>query len=258
MMQQYLTRFNKLKDGDYARADSYVALWDHARHVGGNLDEPSYHIASYMYGAIEQMKKFDKEPTAWGFGLYTTAQGTLNEADYWLETKTLLLPFHAKDRAKKRQELHEAAEKLGYAHVIFDTISSKGEPTVSIIVPLTEAINAKQYARLVTVLGFELGHWRAAKGYSAMTHLVHVDQNCVVESYDGAILAPKAKIKETAKMYQNIDKDYFCAAGPRAIPHLVEPTFTSHDGLFEWTPTETEKAIQTADQLLATIGVKLN
>ncbi|WP_152528130.1 hypothetical protein [Sphingobium lactosutens] len=255
MIQQYLTRFDRTRVG-YSLVDTYHADWNPTSHHdnGGQ----TYDIAGYLFGAVTLMKDRPTEPKAWGFGSYVGKKGSENTSDNWRETRTIKLEYHTKDRPQKRRELHEAAERLGYAHCVFDSSDRYGAPTVAIILPLTEAINEGRYARLATVFAFELDHWRAVDGYSSMTHLAHVDQDCVIETFEGAVISPSAKIKETKNLYQNINPKHFCAAGPKAAVHLVEPIFTSHDGLFEWTATATETAQMTADSLLASIGVRLD
>lgn len=254
MIQQHLTRFDVTRDG-YSLVDSYLADWNPTSHHdnGGK----TYDIAGYLFGAVGLMKDFPNEPKAWGFGRYNGKTGSENEKANWVETRTIKLEYYAKDRPQKRRELHEAAERLGYAHCVFDSSDRYGATTVAIILPLTEAINQGQYARLATVFAFELNHWRAVDGYSSMTHLAHVDKDCVIETFEGAVISPSAKIKETKNLYQHINSKHFCAGGPKAVAHLVPPVITSHDGLFEWTATPVETAQRTADELLASIGVKL-
>ncbi|MEG8219250.1 hypothetical protein OSJ57_01285 [Sphingomonas sp. HH69] len=91
----------------------------------------------------------------------------------------------------------------------------------------------------------------------AFTHLIHVDHLCDQLLVPGAVIAPKAKIKETEKAYQNMDPRRFEAGGPAAAVHLVAPILTSHDGMFEWTPNASEKAQMDANALLASICVDL-
>ncbi|MGA1849496.1 hypothetical protein VH570_01495 [Sphingobium sp. HT1-2] len=245
-----LTRFH-VGPRSYSRADAYIACW--------KADTDNCHdLASYMEGLIKQMAKFTDQPQAWSFSKWKTNKGANNHAEYWISAGAIALEYRGKDLAKKAVALHEAADNLGYAHIVMDSMSRKGEATVTIIFPLTEHVNEGQYARLAKVLMSELDVYQAADGNCAMTHLIHVHKDCAIIRYDGAVLAPGAKIKETAKLYQSMDANQFCGAGKRAIPHIVEPTFTSHDGLFEWSNTDEEKAQKTADELLATIGVKLN
>lgn len=245
-----LTRFH-VGPRSYSRADAFLACW--------KADTDNCHdIASYMDGLTKQMQKFPDEPQAWSFGQWKSVKAANNHAEYWLNATAIGLEYRGKDLAAKAKALHEKAEALGYAHVLFDTMTRKGEATVTIMFPLTESINEGQYARLAKVLMSELDEYLAADGNCAMTHLFHVHAGTAVHRFDGAVIAPKAKIKETAKLYQSMDANQFCAGGKRAIPHIVEPTFTSHDGLFEWAASPVEKAQQTADQLLASIGVKLS
>ncbi|WP_168708727.1 hypothetical protein [Sphingobium sp. PAMC28499] len=246
-----LTRFN-VSPRSYSYQDCYRACFD------PNAGENCPGILGYMDGLIQLMGKFTAEPAAWSFGEWKGSKAANNHAEFWLSASAIGLEYRGKDLSAKAAALHEKAEALGYAHIIFDSMTRKGEDTVTIVFPLTEAINEGQYARLAKVLMSELDEYLAADGNCAMTHLFHVHERTAVQRFDGAVIAPKAKIKETAKLYQSMDPNQYCAGGKRAVPHLVEPTYTSHDGLFEWAPSEAEKAQRTADELLASIGVKLS
>ncbi|WP_223177755.1 hypothetical protein [Sphingobium sp. KCTC 72723] len=211
-----------------------------------------------MLGAIEHMKRFDDQPAAWSFGTWKNLKTANNHEEYWLSSTAIALEYHGKDLAAKGAALHAALDRLGYAHVIFDSMTRKGEATVSVMIPLTEAVNKGQYARLAKVLMSEINEYRAADGNCAMTHLCHVHSESEIVAHEGAILAPMAKIKETKDLYQGQDPNAFCGAGKRAIPHITPPTFTSHDDLFVWTKTDVEIARDDADAILAKIGLKLN
>lgn len=251
MIQLTLTRFHVTQRG-YSRCDAYKACWK-------TLPDDNCHpIAGYMAGAIELMKTQDDQPQAWSFGNWKSTKNVNNHKDNWIEATAIGLEYHGKDLAAKAQALHDAAEALGYAHAIFDTMSRKGDASVTIMFPLSEAINEGQYARLAKVLMCEINEYRAADGNCAMTHLFHIHPETTIMAYEGAVLAPKAKIKETRDLYQSKDPNEFCVGGKRAIPHLVDPIITSHDGLFSWATTPAEKAQQLeADLLLKSIGVHL-
>lgn len=236
----------------YTRADSYIGCWK------TEPDDNCHPIVGYMSGAIDQMKHFDDQPEAWSFGKWKPVKSANNHAKYWLSASAIGLEYRGSDLIAKATALHEKAEQLGYAHCLFTSKTRSGEATVTIMFPLTESINEGQYARLAKVLMSELDEYKAADGNCAMTHLFHVDRNSEVMAFEGAVIAPKTKIKETAKLYQSMDPNTFCSGGKRAAPHLNEPTFTSHDGLFEWSPTPSEKAQATADELLASVGVRLD
>lgn len=245
-----LTRFN-VGPRSYTRADAYIGCWK------TDPSDNCHPITGYMVGAIDLMKRDSNQPEAWSFGKWKTVKAANNHAEYWLGANAIGLEYRGKDLAAKAATLHEKADALGYAHCLFDTMTRKGEATVTIMFPLTESINEGQYARLAKVLMSELDEFNAADGNCAMTHLFHVHSGSAVHAYEGAVISPKAKIKETAKMYQNLDPNYYCGAGKRAAPHICMPTFTSHEGLFEWSPTSSEKAQATADELLKSIGVNL-
>ncbi|GGO89933.1 hypothetical protein GCM10011329_01060 [Stakelama pacifica] len=57
--------------------------------------------------------------------------------------------------------------------------------------------------------------------------------------------------------YQNMDPKRFEASGPAAGIQIAQPTITSHDGMFEWSTSESERAAMNADQLLESIGADL-
>jgi hypothetical protein len=251
MIQITLTRFQVTQRG-YSRYDVYKACWK-------TLPDDNCHpITGYMAGAAKLMKTQKNQPQAWSFGNWKSTKNVSNHKDNWNSATAIGLEYRGKDLAAKAQALHDAADELGYAHAIFNTMTRKGEATISIMFPLTETINEGQYARLAKVLMCELGVYLAADGNCAMTHLFHIHEDAQVIQYEGAVLAPKAKIKETRDLYQSKDPNEFCVGGKRAIPHLVDPIITSHDGLFTWATTPAEKAQQLeADLLLKSIGVHL-
>ncbi|BBF70107.1 hypothetical protein [Sphingomonas bisphenolicum] len=206
---------------------------------------------------MKQMANFTNEPAAWSFSEWKNLKATNNTSEYWLAATAIVLEYRSKDLAQIGETLHEKASALGYAHILMDSLSRKGERTATIVFPLTERVNKEQYARLAKVLMSELNVFHAADGNCAMTHLIHVDETCQQAVVDGAVIVPRAKIKETERLYQNMDPNYFCAGGPAAAVHIAPPVVTSHDGMFEWAPSGVEKAQMTADAVLASIGVSL-
>ena len=239
-----LTRFN-VGPRSYSKQDSYVACWK------SNPDQNCPSIDGYLNGLIKQMQKFTDEPAAWSFSEWK-GKGSNNTLDNWMAATAVVLEYRGKDLSQVAADLHTRANELGYAHIIMDSLSRKGEQTIAIIFPITESINKDQYARLASVLSEELGQYRAAEGNMAVSHLVHVDARCSVAAIDGAVIAPKAKIKETAKLYQSMDPRRFEASSAKAGAQIAEPVFTN-DGLFEFPATPAESA----DALLRSIGVVL-
>lgn len=245
-----LTRFD-MNPRSYSFFDAYRACWK-------SSDTDSCHsVAKYMTGLIQQMKRYTTEPAAWSFSEWRNTKATNNTLEYWQSATAIVLEYRGKDHSQVATDLYEKAQSLGYAFILMDSLSRKGEQTVTIIFPLSEAVNKEQYARLASVLSEELGQYRAAEGNMAATHLIHVDERCSLHMEDGAILAPRQKIKETEKLYQTMDPKRFEAAGPFAGVQIAEPVIT-HGGLFEWAETAQDKAQRTADELLASIGVKLD
>jgi len=245
-----LTRFHT-NPRSYGFADSYRACWQ-------STPEGSCHsIHGYMNGLMKQMTHFTSEPTAWSFSEWKPLKSANNSSEYWLSATAVVLEYRGKDLPQVAADLHTRASELGYAHILMDSRSRKGEATMTIVFPLTERVNKDQYARLAAVLSEELGQYRAAEGNMAATHLIHVDERCQQAVIEGAIIAPRAKIKETEKLYQSFDPRRFEAAGPVAGVQIGQPTFTSHDGLFEWSTTDEERAAMDADQLLRSIGADL-
>lgn len=246
-----LTRFN-VKPRSYGFQDTYRACLK-------STPQASCHgIQSYMDGLMTQMNTYVDEPTAWSFSEWRPAKSTNNTLEYWQAGTAIVLEYRGTDQpATVAAELHAKANALGYAHILMDSLSRKGATTITIVFPLTESVSKEQYARLASVLMEELGQYRAAAGNMACTHLIHVDRTCGQVICDGAVIAPRAKIKETEKAYQNMDCKRFEAAGAYASAQLAAPTMTSHDGLFEWKPSPAEAAQLNADALLASIGVQL-
>jgi len=242
-----LTRFI-VNPRSYAYSDSYKACLDST--AGDNC----HSIQLYMDGLMHQMQMHHDEPTAWSFSEWRRGNNT---SEYWLRATAVVLEYRGKDLAQVTTELNAKATNLGYAHILMDSLTRNGEQTISIVFPLTEAIDKKQYARLASVLMEELGQYRAADGNMACTHLIHIDARCEQAFIPGAVIAPRAKIKETEAAYQNMDPKRFEAGGSAAGVHLVAPITTSHDGMFEWTPNAAEKAQIDANALLASIGVDL-
>ena len=243
-----LTRFN-VNPRSYSYQDSYRACLDAT--AGANC----HSIQSYMNGLMSQMQNHPGEPAAWSFSEWTRGNNT---AEYWQAATAIVLEYRIKgDAAEIGLALHDRAVALGYAHIIMDSLSRQGDRTATIVFPLTERVTKEQYARLASILMEELGQYRAASGNMAFTHLIHVDHLCDQLFVSGAVIAPKAKIKETEKAYQNMDPRRFEAGGPAAAAHLVAPILTSHDGMFEWAPNAADKAQMDANTLLASIGVDL-
>lgn len=246
MTKIVLTRFNS-NPRSYSKQDAYVACWK---------DQPTDNcpsIGDYLNGLIQQMKQFRDEPTAWSFSEWS-GRGTNNTIANWIAATAVVLEYRGNDQVQVVADLHTRATDLGYAHIIMNSRSRKGEHTITIVFPLTEAIsNEKQYARLASVLSEELNQYHAASGNMAATHLIEVDADCTVAAIEGAVIAPRQKIKETAKLYQSMNPDRFCAASAKASAQLYEPTVTSHDGLFEFPATPAENA----DAVMRRLGVNL-
>ncbi len=246
-----LTRFD-CNPRSYSRNDhGYRACWN------PDTDGNCHNIATYMSGLIQQMGKFDGEPLAWSFSDWKGPKGGNNSLDHWQAATAVVLEYRTKDAAQTVSDLYDKATALGYAFIIMESLNRNSELTITIIFPLTESVNKDQYARLASVLSEELGQYRAEPGNMAVTHLIHVDKGCQLHQAHGAVIAPRQKIKDTEKLYQNFDPKRFEASSAKAAVHLVEPIVT-HDGLFEWAPTAQDQAQRTADELLASIGVKLD
>ena len=243
-----LSRFN-VNPRSYSLQDTYKACWK------TEAEDNCPGIGTYLDGLLRQMSKFNDEPAAWSFSEWK-GKGSNNTADNWLGSTAIVLEYRGKDLSQVAADLHTRARELGYAFLIMDSLSRKGEKTITIIFPLTERINKDQYARLASVLSEELGQYRAAEGNMACSHLIHVDKDCSLAAIEGAVIAPRQKIKETEKMWQSMDPRRFEAGGPAAAVHLSAPVVT-HDGMFVWTDTPEEKAAKTADELLRSIGVSL-
>lgn len=245
-----LTRFYT-NPRSYGFADIYRACWK------STDDEACHTIEGYMTGLMKHMGQFTDSPTAWSFSEWRTLKSANNSMEFWLSATAIVLEYRGKDTGQVALDLYNRASDLGYAHILLDSLSRTGEKTVTIVFPLTECVNKDQYARLAAVLSEELGQYRAAKGNMAPTHLIHVDAKCRQAVVDGVVIAPKAKIKQTEKLYQNMDPKRFEAGGPAAGAQVAAPTVTSHEGLFEWTPSDAEQASINAEQLLRSIGADL-
>jgi len=242
-----LTRFN-VNPRSYTKQDSYQACW----HTDDDDNCPG--IGAYLSGLITQMSKFHDEPAAWSFSSWKNLKNTNNTLDNWISASAIVLEYRAKDPAKVAANLYTKAVQYGYAHILMESMNRKGETTVSIIFPLAENVNKDQYARLAAVLSEELGQYRAAEGNMAVSHLIHVDKNCAAFCIEGAVIAPRQKIKETEKLYQNMDPHRFTASGPQDAVHVGAPIVT-HDGLFEWAETEQEKAQRRTAELMSSMGL---
>lgn len=238
-----LTRFN-VNPRSYSNEDTYKGVF--------MPDEENRHwdIEAHLLGLLKHMATFTDEPAAWSFSEWK-GKGSNNTKDNWIAATAVVLEYRGKDLAQVASELHTRATELGYAHLLMDSLSRKGEKTITIIFPLTESINKDQYARLASVLSEELGQYRAAEGNMAATHLVHVDKDCSVAALAGAIISPRHKIKETEKLYQSMDPRRFEAGGPAAAVQIVAPVVT-HDGLFDW-GTQPETAGEVMERLGATL-----
>ena len=234
-----LTRFN-VNPFSYSYADQYRGCW---KSTNGDC----HGIDGYMDGLIKQMARHTDEPAAWSFSEWKPRKATNNKAENWLRATAVILEYNTKnDAAEVAVALHDKATSLGYAHILMYSKSRNGDATTTIIFPLAEAIDDKQYARLASVLMEELGQYRAASGNMAMTHLIHVDETCSFVAADGAVIAPAPKIKDTFKLYQSMDCKRFEASSAKAGVQLVAPMVTSSDGLFEFPETAAERILRQA------------
>ncbi|QSR15762.1 hypothetical protein [Novosphingobium sp. KA1] len=242
MISITLTRFYA-NPRSYSYADTYKACLD--PNAGYNCAG----IQSYMTGLIRQMANHAGEPVAWSFSEWRGTKATNNTKEYWQTATAIVLEYRTKDNgAEIALALHTKATDLGYAHIIMDSLSRKGEPSITVVFPLTESVNAEQYARLAAVLSEELGVYNAAEGNMAPTHLIHVDGRCSQYVADGAVIAPRGKIKETQHLYQSMDPRRFEARSAPAALHLEKPVVTSEDGLFEWPETDAEAIIRRCNE----------
>lgn len=233
-----LTRFN-VNPRSYEFQDAYKAC------LNPDQDGNCPGIAVYMDGLQRLMRHYDDEPRAWSFSTWKRGNNT---AKNWVSASAVVLEYRARESAQALAlNLHERADSLGYAHLLLDSLSRKGQPTVTIVFPLTQAIDAKQYARLAAVLMEEMNVYCAASGNMAATHLIHREDTSDHLVFDGAVIAPVAKIRETADLYQNMDCTRFEAASPSAALHLADPVCT-HDGLFEWSAHDST-ALNLTDQI---------
>lgn len=237
-----LTRFN-VNPRSYSKQDHYKACWKTCE------SDNCPTIGSHIKGLFKQLARFPDEPAAWSFSEWK-GRGSNNTLDNWIAATAVVLEYRGSDLSQVAADLNTRAEKLGYAHLIMDSLTRKGDKSITIIFPLTDAVNKDQYARLAAVLSEELGQYSAVEGNMAASHLIHVDQHCAVAVIEGAVISPKAKIKETEKLYQQFDPRRFEAKSAKAGAQIAAPVVT-HDGLFEWTSTPAEEA----DALLARLGV---
>lgn len=213
----------------YRYVDGYVACLD--PNAGTNCPG----IDGYMAGLAAQMSRYTDEPRAWSFGQWTRGN---NEAKNWICGTAIALEYRiVGGNLDIVDRLHDRAEALGYAHLLLDSLTRAGKPTITIVFPLTDTVNEKQYARLAAVLMEELSVYGSASGNMAATHLIHRDAASGHLIFDGAVIAPAAKIKETEKLYQNMDCRRFEGGGPAAGVHLIEPIRT-HEDLFEWSAAD--------------------
>ena len=234
-----ITRFN-VGPRAYSKQDVYKACWK------TEPEDNCHGIDGYLNGLLKQMAHFPDEPAAWSFSEWK-GKGCNNHKENWLSASAVVLEYRGKDLAQVAADLNTRAKSIGYAHLLLDSLSRKGEKTITIIFPLTENVNKDQYARLAAVLSEELGQYRAAEGNMAVSHLIHMDKDCAIHLEEGAVIAPRQKIKETEKLYQSMDPRRFEAGGPSAGAQIAEPCVT-HDGLFDWgTPKD-------ADELLRSLG----
>lgn len=200
-------------------------------------------ITDYMAGLIGIIKAYPDSPRAWSFCEWKRGD---NHKENLLHATAIVLEYKVRPGTyeDRLSDLNARVERLGYRYIILDSESRTGKQTISFVFPLTESIDAGLYARLAAVLMEEIGAYGAADGNMAATHLIHVNERCDQKMFEGAILHPRGKQKETEALYQNFDPCRFEAWGPSAGAQIGQPTVTSHDGLFEW-------AGKDADQIMA-------
>jgi hypothetical protein len=216
-------------------------------------------ILDFMVQNISKAKTNRKEPLAWSFSEWHETKETTNKEQFWLRSTAIALEYRYKDKDQNLlEELNERALALGEAHTLIDSTDRSGKRTATIVFYLSETVDRGQYARLSKIRMHELGFYGAASGNCAMTHLIHINENSDVLSFEGTIISPRSKIKETSKMYQDRNPDYFCARGPTAAVQLAPQMITSEDNLFEFPLTARERESMNVDAMLLSMGMDLS
>ena len=235
-----ITRFHSGKRG-YTKADAQKVPVDPT----GRLEQ----VVQFIENAVTQLRYGCGEPRGLAFASYRGSKCVNREANL-IEVSALALDYHL-DRF---EELRVAALKLGYAH-LFVTTEDRAQTTnaITLVIPFSAPLSAKQYARLASCIATELGVYGLLEGALAATHIINVYATTMTAFERGEILDGEAYIKRTAKDFQGMDaRKYERDAPPSraAQAQLERPTFTSEDGLFEWPETDAEAIIRRAHQAI--------
>ncbi|MGW8278902.1 hypothetical protein ACWGK7_05340 [Sphingomonas aurantiaca] len=161
----------------------------------------------------------------------------------------------SRDDTEIVQRLHDRAEDLGWAHFLIDTEAKSGN-TITIVFPLTSAIDQAQYARLASILAEQLDEYRMEHGCLAATHIVQVHRTTSPVVFTGTAMDPLKEIKRTAKMYQRLNARKYEGTRPsgKLLTQSEDAPQAIEDGLFVFFETPQEKTQREALEVMARYG----
>jgi hypothetical protein len=236
-----ITRFDSGRRG-YTKADaSKVPV-----NPEGRLEAVVLHIEN----AVAQLRYGQGQPRGLSFAGYRGSR-CINRDSNITGVYALALDY----KIGQIEKVVEAADRLGYAHLIVITENrAQTENAVSLVIPFTAPLNVGQYARIASCIATELGVYGLLEGALAATHIINVHATTTTAFVRGEILDGEAYIKRTAKDFQGMDARKFEGKEPiarqAARVQMERPTFTSHDGMFEWNTTDADLIVMQAHQAI--------
>jgi hypothetical protein len=228
----------------YGFSDAYIASLDPC--------PTCVPIAQHMTDTLRHMLTFTDQPTGWSFGRWRNGN---NSAANLIENHAIVLEYPA----GKQGALIEKLANLEWRYfIIMDENRTQTRNTVSVVFPLTAPVDAARYARIASVLAYQIDEYDVEEGSLSPTHIIHVHRTSTVAKVGGTVIDPEAFIARTKDYPAQNARKYQNRRTVRAAQvHLEPPVFTQNDDLFAWPETAKEKKARAADEVLASIGVTL-
>jgi hypothetical protein len=219
-----ITRFHSGKRG-YTKAD--------ACKVPVCTETRLQAVVQHIDNAVKQLRYGNSEPRGLSFASYRGSK-SINKESNLNSVHALALDY----KIEQFEELAEAADRLGFAHLFVTTENrAQTQNAITLVIPFTAPLNAAQYARLASCIATELGIYGLLEGALAATHIINVYATTMTVYGRGALLDAAAYIKRTANQFQGMDARRFERAAPPPTPAVAaqidRPFYITDDGLFE-------------------------